>query len=329
MELLQLRYFCEIAKEENISIASKVLHVAQPSLSRSLACLEEELGTKLFEREGRKLRLNHNGELYYKNIRSALGIIDNAKNELLDNCTSPSGHLTLVILAGSNIVPELLVDFHKLYPHISLNLKQQATHNIQQAGDFDFVISATPGNYKGLTNIALLEEDIVIAANKNHPLSACAEISHSEYNKDCSPSAYKKSELTDANNDCSLPAYREIDLIDAKSYQFVTYSKGPSIRELTDHLCEMAGFKPDIILESDSPGTFKSFVQSQMGIALLPYQTHKSFFTPMITPIFIKSPVCKRTIFLSYPEGQYLSNVSKLFMEFCVDFFSKINISFN
>lgn len=291
MELMQLRYFCEIAKEENISKASKVLHVAQPSLSRSLASLEEELGTKLFDREGRKLRLNHNGEIYYRNIRNALGIIDNAKNELLDHSTTPFGHLTLIILAGSNIAPDLLINFHKMYPHISLNLKQQATHNLQQAGDFDFVISATPGNYKGLTNITLLEEDIVIAANRNHPLSS----------------------------------HKKIDLIEAKPYQFVTYSKGPSIRELTDHLCEMAGFKPDIILESDSPSTFKSFVQSQMGIALIPYQTQKSFFTPMITPIFVKSPVCKRTIFLSYPEGQYLNKVSKLFMDFCVDFFSKIS----
>ncbi|WP_408072302.1 LysR family transcriptional regulator [Butyrivibrio sp. JL13D10] len=307
MELLQLRYFCEIAKEENISKASKVLHVAQPSLSRSLACLEEELGTKLFEREGRKLRLNHKGELYYKNIRNALGIIDNAKSELLDNCAMPCGHLTLVILAGSNIVPELLVEFHKHYPHISLNLKQQTSHNIQQVRDFDFVISATPGDYKGLTNITLLEEDIVIAADRNHPLAVSSEISHSEDNKDC-----------------YITSYREIDLIEAKPYQFVSYSKGPSIRDLIDHLCEMAGFMPDIVLESDSPDTFKSFVQSKVGIALLPYQTHKSFFTPMITPIFIKSPVCKRTIFLSYPEDQYLSNASKRFMEFCVDFFSKI-----
>ena len=107
-------------------------------------------------------------------------------------------------------------------------------------------ISATPGNYEGLVNITLLEEDIVIAAHHNHPI------------------AQKDS----------------VRLLEAAPYQFVTYSSGPSIRELTDSLCLQAGFRPNIILESDSPNTFKSFIQSQMGIALLPYQTQMSFSIP-------------------------------------------------
>lgn len=290
MELLHLRYFCEIAKQENISKASKILHVSQPSLSRTLSCLETELGTQLFDREGRNIRLNYNGKIYYKHIQNAINLIDNAQNELLDLNTIPSGHINLIILAASNVIPDMLINFHNLYPYISLNLKQQTTHNLQQANDFDFVISATPGNYKGLVNIPLLEEDLVIAAHHNHPI---------------------------AQKDSIL-------LSEAADYRFVTYSKGPSIRELTDSLCLQAGFKPDIILESDSPATFKNFIQSQIGIALLPYQTQRSFFNSLITPVHITSPVCKRTIFLSYPEGHYLNNASKTFMDFCTDFFSKI-----
>lgn len=290
MELLQLRYFCEIAKQENISKASRLLHVSQPSLSRTLASLEEELGTKLFDREGRNIRLNRNGEIYYRHIRDALNLIDNAQSELLDFASTPYGHITLIILAGSSIMPDMLINFHKLYPHISLNLKQQVTHNLQQANDFDFVISATPGNYKGLVNITLMEEDIVIAAHHDHPISRRDSIRLSE----------------------------------AAPYQFVTYSSGPSIRELTDSLCLQAGFKPDIILESDSPSTFKSFIQSRMGIALLPYQTQMSFFNSLITPVHITSPECKRTLFLSYPEGHYLNHAARIFMDFCVEFFSEI-----
>lgn len=290
MELLHLRYFCEIAKQENISKASKILHVSQPSLSRTLSSLEEELGTQLFDREGRNIRLNNNGKIYYKHIQNAINIIDNAQSELLDINVVPCGHINLMILAASNIVPDMLINFHRLYPNISLNLKQQATHNLQQANDFDFVISATPGNYKGLVNIPLLREDIVIAAHQNHPIAQ----------KD------------------------NINLSEAAPYSFVTYSPGPSIRELTDSLCLQAGFKPDIILESDSPATSKTFIQSQIGIALIPYQTQMSFFNSLITPVHISSPECKRTIFLSYPEGHYLNKASKIFMDFCMEFFSKI-----
>lgn len=290
MDLLQLRYFCEIAKQENISKASKSLHVAQPSLSRTLAALETELGTKLFDREGRNIHLNRNGEIYYKHINNALNLIDNAQKELLDFNASPCGHINLIILAASNVMPDLIINFHRLYPNISLNLKQQETHNLQQTNSFDFVISATPGNYKGLTNITLMEEDLVIATHKNHPI------------------AQKDS----------------ICLSETAPYQFVTYSSGPSIRELTDHLCLLAGFKPNIILESDSPNTFKYFIQSQMGIALLPYQTQMSFFNSLILPIRITSPECKRTLYLSYPEGYYLNRAARTFMDFCVDFFAKL-----
>ena len=293
MELLQLRYFCEIAKQENISQAAKTLHVSQPALSKTLASLENELGTKLFDREGRSIRLNYNGTLYYQNILSALQRIDAAKSELLDQHSSPSGHINLMILAASTVMPDLLINFHKRYPHISLNLKQQSTHNLQQAGDFDFIISATPANYIGLVNTHLLDEDLVIAASPDHPLAT----------------------------------KEEIDLIEAAPYPFISYSYGPSIRELSDNLCLQAGFKPHIILESDSPTLFHSFITSRMGIALLPYQTQLSFFTSIITPIRIKSPGCKRTLFLSYPEGHYLNHASRIFMDFCVEFFHQIDTS--
>ena len=57
MELRVLRYFLAVVREENILRASEVLHITQPSLSRQLAQLEDELGAKLFERGNRKITL--------------------------------------------------------------------------------------------------------------------------------------------------------------------------------------------------------------------------------------------------------------------------------
>ena len=61
MELTQLKYFLEAAKTENLSKAARDLHISQPSLSKAIQKLEEELGTPLFQRSGRHLRLNQNG----------------------------------------------------------------------------------------------------------------------------------------------------------------------------------------------------------------------------------------------------------------------------
>ena len=61
MELLQLRYFVAAAREENVTRAAQKLHIAQPALSQSIARLEEEMGVRLFDRIGKRIRLNAAG----------------------------------------------------------------------------------------------------------------------------------------------------------------------------------------------------------------------------------------------------------------------------
>ena len=66
MDLLQLRYFCEIAKQESVSKAASILHVSQPSLSKSLSTLERDLGIKLFDRIGKSIVLIHDCHCEYR-----------------------------------------------------------------------------------------------------------------------------------------------------------------------------------------------------------------------------------------------------------------------
>ncbi|MDE6594895.1 MAG: LysR family transcriptional regulator, partial [Oscillospiraceae bacterium] len=66
MELRTLRYFLEIAREENMTRASETLHVSQPSLSKEMKALEDELGKKLFIRKNGGLRLTDEGMLLRK-----------------------------------------------------------------------------------------------------------------------------------------------------------------------------------------------------------------------------------------------------------------------
>ena len=61
MELLQLRYFVVTAKEQNMTRAAELLHIAQPALSQSVKRLEEEMGVRLFDRVGKRIRLNDAG----------------------------------------------------------------------------------------------------------------------------------------------------------------------------------------------------------------------------------------------------------------------------
>lgn len=82
MELRQLRYFVAVAELEHISEAAENLHVAQSAISRQIANLEEELGTKLFERVGRNVKLTPIGKIFLEHSIAALQAIDFAKKQI-------------------------------------------------------------------------------------------------------------------------------------------------------------------------------------------------------------------------------------------------------
>lgn len=78
MELLQLRYFKDAAEIENFSKVAEKNMVPQPSISKTIKKLEDELGCNLFDRNGKKISLNDNGKYFYQHIFPALANIDEA-----------------------------------------------------------------------------------------------------------------------------------------------------------------------------------------------------------------------------------------------------------
>lgn len=82
LELRQLRYFVAVAEREHISEAAEHLHVAQSAVSRQIANLEEELGTPLFERIGRNVKLTPVGKIFLEHSITALEAIDFATKQV-------------------------------------------------------------------------------------------------------------------------------------------------------------------------------------------------------------------------------------------------------
>lgn len=90
MELRVLKYFIAIAKEENMSRAAEILHVTQPTLSKQIKDLEEELGKKLFVRSNYSMHLTAQGQILYKRAKDIVGLADETVAEL-KSMTEPTG----------------------------------------------------------------------------------------------------------------------------------------------------------------------------------------------------------------------------------------------
>lgn len=124
MELRVLRYFLTVTREENITRAADILHITQPTLSRQLTQLEDELGTLLFTRGKRKIVLTEAGMLLRRRAEELVELADKTEQEL----GSPARELSGTIAIGSgetraaNILPRLLGIFREQHPLVHYDL---------------------------------------------------------------------------------------------------------------------------------------------------------------------------------------------------------------
>ena len=133
MDIRILKYFLTVAREESITRAAEVLHITQPTLSRQLTQLEEELGTKLFVRGTRKIALTGEGMLLCRRAREITALVDKtereiaAQQELVEGCvTIGSGEL-----ASVKRLAELIDSFREKYPMVTYDLFTSAADQVK------------------------------------------------------------------------------------------------------------------------------------------------------------------------------------------------------
>lgn len=95
MEIRVLRYFLAVVREESITKAADVLHITQPTLSRQLAQLEQEVGVKLFDRGARRVTLTNEGFLLRRRAEEILQLVDKTEQELAAQDAQVEGKISL------------------------------------------------------------------------------------------------------------------------------------------------------------------------------------------------------------------------------------------
>jgi DNA-binding transcriptional LysR family regulator len=139
-----------VANEENISKAADILHITQPTLSRQLTQLEEELGTPLFHRGSRKITLTNEGMLLRRRAEEILDLVDKTSQELLASEEEISGTITIGAgeLASVQTMAEICGGFQKKYPNVKFELYTATADQVKERME------------RGLVDIGLLLEPI-------------------------------------------------------------------------------------------------------------------------------------------------------------------------
>lgn len=150
MEIRVLRYFFTVVREGSINRAAEVLHITQPTLSRQLSQLEEEVGVKLFQRGARKIILTNEGMLLRRRAEEILSLVDRTEKELVEQEKLVEGRIVIGCgeLTAVQILPEVIENFHKKYPLVSYDIFTANADLIKEQME------------KGLVDIGVLLEPI-------------------------------------------------------------------------------------------------------------------------------------------------------------------------
>jgi DNA-binding transcriptional LysR family regulator len=294
MDLLQLSYFQVVAHLEHMTRAAEELHITQPSLSKAIIQLEKQLGVPLFDRIGKRIRLNPFGKAFLLRVDRVFQELKEAQQELADL----SGHERGLVLLGTTttrLLPNLLCEYLEQYPQVNIRLHQITTRETMlqlEKGEIDILISSPPLEQPGICTIPILNEEIFLVVSPMHPLASC----HSVF------------------------------LRDVASEPFIHLTQEYEYRHFTNLLCNQAGFEPNIVFESNDPEVILSMVKSGLGVALIPNNWwNKTGVKDAPVRLHIKEPDCYRTIGLSWVASRYLSVASRDFRSFIIQYFSKLS----
>ena len=242
MELHQLRYFVAVAKEGSMTRAAASLFLAQPTLSIQIRKLEQEIGTKLFERLARNVVLTEAGTAFLEHAERALTELERGRERVEDVVGLRDGRVSLGVLpsVAAHLLPGVLAEFRAEHPGVTVNLVEHDVsrefEQLVQAGQLHMAVTRMPVTLAGLGARTLVREPIVVLVPPDHPLAGRPEVALHE--------------LADEG--------------------FVCMRSGYGLRELTDQLCAGAGFAPRVVIETGQLSIVHGMVRSGVGVALLP-----------------------------------------------------------
>lgn len=187
MEIRVLRYFLAVAREGTITGAAHFLHVTQPTLSRQLMDLEEELGQKLFIRSNSTITLTPEGMLFRKRAEEIMEMVYKTESEFSAMGESVAGD---VFIGGGEtdamkLIAEVIREIHGEYPDIRFHLYSGNAEDVTERldkGMLDFGVLIQPVNIAKYDGVKLPAKDVWgVVMRNDHPLAGkpsvtCADL---------------------------------------------------------------------------------------------------------------------------------------------------------
>lgn len=240
MDLRNLRAFVEVVRQGGFSAAAKVLFATQPTISKAVKQLEDELGAALLDRFGHRVRMTAMGELVYRRATTMLTERDHLLSELAELRGLKRGRLRLGLprLGSSILFAPLMAQYRARYPAIDIELLEHGSRHLEAAvlaGEVELAVSLLPVSQQFQWQL-IRDEPMVALLPPGHSLDGCDRV-------------------------------RLADLADSP---FILFESGFVLNDLIDQACRRRGFTPREAARSSQADFIIALVAAGLGVALLP-----------------------------------------------------------
>ncbi|REE70524.1 LysR family transcriptional regulator [Paenibacillus taihuensis] len=293
MEILQLRYFLTTAKLEQMTKAAEQLNIAQPSLSKTISRLEEQVGVPLFDRNGRNIRLNAYGQAFLKRVENVFFELEEAEREIRDMAGLDRGIITLAV-SLTNILPEMLGAFLAEHPDVQFHQVVEPIAVMQQMlqrGEIDMCLTFAELEGTDIESKTLRTEDVYLLVPDQHAL----------YGRE------------------------SVSLHELKDEAFIGLRPIFWFREMTDRLClRKAGFTPRTTIEVDEVDAVLLLLKQGHGVAFAPDLAWRTRMDLGKNRVRITDMGGQVNLRLAWSNRHYLSAAAQKFQQFIMDYFANL-----
>lgn len=288
MELTQLRYFAAVAELQHVTRAAERMHVAQPAITKSIHRLEDELGVPLIASRGRNIVLTDYGCALYGMLREPLAALDQIPDQMQQLARRSAYTLHINILAASRAVTDAVIAYKHDHSEILFSIMQ---NELTQICDLSVdTLTEKRSTPETAENTVSFQEQILLAVP-----------SHSLYS-----------------------GLRSIDLKELKEEGFICLAGNRKFRKICDQFCQMAGFHPKIIFESDSPATVRNLIGAGSGIGFWPEHTWGAVGED-VKLVPIANPQCSRELQISlHPQDSARTALVHPFYHYLIHYFESL-----
>lgn len=286
MELRDLKSFIEVADHNSFTHAAEHSYLTQPSLSRAVKKIEEELGVELFDRSTRHLYLTDAGRIVYQQSLKAIQALSELNILLEDLRNIATGEIRIGIppLIGTLFFPKIAQAFYKKYPQVTLELVELGAKligKLVEDSKIDVGIVVLPANEEKFNIHPLIQDEFFLFLHKEHRLA-------------------QRSSVT---------------LTDLRDEKFILFQKDFTLHDLIIQECEREGFTPTISYRSSQWDLIIELVASKLGITLLPKSIYDKQSNEDIKIVRLEQPTLYWNLGVITKKDAYHSYALKEFMK--------------